>query len=82
MKAFITIPFVLALAITAAGAQTTGQSQIRHIETSLNHLTVLEFGEPVTTLAVGDLDSFKAAFGGIGKNDCGGCHEKYRIKKS
>src|SRR5271154_1756631 len=59
MKAFITIPFVLALAVTSADAQTTGQSQIRHIETSLNHLTVLEFGEPVTTLAVGDLDSFK-----------------------
>jgi cytochrome c556 len=31
---------------------------------------------------VTDLDSFKAAFGNIGKNDCGGCHEKYRIKKS
>jgi cytochrome c556 len=31
---------------------------------------------------VTDLDSFKAAFGTIGKNDCGGCHEKYRVKKS
>ncbi len=31
---------------------------------------------------VTDLDSFKAAFGSIGKNDCGGCHEKYRVKKS
>jgi cytochrome c556 len=30
--------------------------------------------------SVKDLDSFKAAFGNIGKNDCGGCHEKYRVK--
>jgi cytochrome c556 len=31
---------------------------------------------------VTDLDSFKAAFGNIGKNDCGSCHEQYRVKKS
>ena len=49
----------LALAVAAAGGQTTTQSQIRHIETSLNHLTVLEFGEPVTTLAIADPDSFQ-----------------------
>lgn len=47
------------LAVTAAGAQTTSQSQVRHIETSLNHLTVLEFAEPVTTIAVADTDSFQ-----------------------
>jgi len=31
---------------------------------------------------VKDLDSFKAAIGNIGKNDCGSCHEQYRVKKS
>jgi hypothetical protein len=49
----------LALVAIAAEAQTTSQSQIRHIETSLNHLTVLEFGESVTTLAIADPDSFE-----------------------
>jgi cytochrome c556 len=32
--------------------------------------------------SVTDLTTFKAAFGSIGKQDCGGCHELYRIKKS
>jgi cytochrome c556 len=32
--------------------------------------------------SVKDLDSFKAAIGNIGKNDCGACHQNYRIKKS
>jgi cytochrome c556 len=36
----------------------------------------------VADASVKDLDSFKAAFGDIGKNDCGGCHQTYRIKKS
>jgi hypothetical protein len=61
MKALLTIS--VALAVAVAGAQTPGsnlgQNQIRHIETSLNHLTVLEFGEPVATLAIADPDSFQ-----------------------
>ena len=32
--------------------------------------------------SVKDLDSFKAAFSNIGKNDCGACHEHYRQKKT
>jgi hypothetical protein len=57
MKTLMSLIFVFAVA--AAEAQTTGQGQIRHVKTSMNHLTVLEFGEPVTTLAIGDADSFQ-----------------------
>jgi hypothetical protein len=57
MKMLITIP--VALAVAVAGAQTTNQDQVRHLETALNHLTVLEFGEPVSTIAVADTDSFR-----------------------
>ena len=57
MKWFIIIP--LAFLTTAARTQTITQHQIQHVATSLNHLTVLEFGEPVTTLAVGDPDDFE-----------------------
>jgi cytochrome c556 len=32
--------------------------------------------------SVTDADSLKAALGDIGKNDCGGCHQVYRVKKS
>jgi cytochrome c556 len=31
--------------------------------------------------SVTNLDTFKAAFGGVAK-DCGGCHDTYRLKKS
>src|SRR5579863_9982887 len=57
MKMLMTM--LLMLPVAVAGEQTTSQSQIRHIETSLNHLTVLEFGESVTTLAIADPDSFQ-----------------------
>ncbi len=56
MKSLLSISLAVA---TVAGAQTTGQNQIQHVQTSLNHLTVLAFGEPVTTLAVADPGSFK-----------------------
>jgi cytochrome c556 len=32
--------------------------------------------------SVKDLDTFKASFATIGKEDCGSCHQTYRIKKS
>jgi hypothetical protein len=57
MKMLMILPFALAAAV--AGAQTTNQSQVHHVETSLNHLTVIEFGEPVTTLAIADTNSFQ-----------------------
>jgi cytochrome c556 len=43
-----------------------------------------KFGEDAKAAdaSVKDLDSFKAAIGNIGKNDCGSCHQNYRIKKS
>jgi Conjugal transfer protein len=57
MKTLMTI--LLVFTVAAVEAQTTSQSQVRHIETSLNHLTVLEFGESITTLAIADPDSFE-----------------------
>jgi cytochrome c556 len=43
-----------------------------------------KFGEDAKAAAasVKDLDGFKAAIGNIGKNDCGACHQTYRLKKS
>lgn len=44
----------------------------------------VKFGDDAkaANASVKDLESFKAAFGNIGKNDCGACHELYRAKKS
>jgi Conjugal transfer protein len=50
---------LLALAAISAAAQTTNFSQIQHIETALNHLTVIDFAEPVITVAVADPDSIQ-----------------------
>jgi cytochrome c556 len=43
----------------------------------------VKFGDDAKAAAssVKDVDSLKAAMGNIGKNDCGSCHETYRVKK-
>jgi cytochrome c556 len=43
----------------------------------------VKFGDDAKAAAgtVKDVDSLKAALGPLGKNDCGGCHETYRVKK-
>src|ERR1700734_2001360 len=50
---------LLALAAISAAAQTTNFSQIQHIETALNPLTVIDFVEPVVAVAVADPDSIQ-----------------------
>lgn len=42
-----------------------------------------KFGDDAKAAAasVKDVDSLKAALGNIGKNDCGSCHQEYRLKK-
>jgi cytochrome c556 len=43
----------------------------------------VKFGEDAKAAdsSVTDVDTLKAALGNIGKNDCGGCHQIYRVKK-
>lgn len=50
---------VLLFGSLAARAQTTSFDQVPHIETSLNHLTIIDVGEPVTDLAIADRDAFQ-----------------------
>ena len=57
MKSFLGA--LLALAAIGTAAQSTNFSQIQHIETALNHLTVIDFAEPVVSVAVADPDSIQ-----------------------
>ena len=57
MKSFLGA--VLALAAVGAAAQSTNFNQIQHIETALNHLTVIDLAEPIVTVAVADPDSIQ-----------------------
>jgi hypothetical protein len=57
MKALITVG--LALASVASAAQTVTFSQIPHIQTALNHLTVIELGELVVKVEIADRVAFE-----------------------
>ena len=57
MKSFLGA--VLALAAIGTAAQSTNFNQIQHIETALNHLTVIDLAEPIVTVAVADPDSIQ-----------------------
>jgi hypothetical protein len=57
MRSFLLV--ALAATSLSACAQTTNFNQIQRIETALNHLTVVDLGEPVINLAVAEPDAFE-----------------------
>jgi hypothetical protein len=57
MKSFLFV--ALAATSLSAFAQTTNFNQVQHIETALNHLTVIDLGEPVVNLAVALPEAFE-----------------------
>ena len=65
------------------GGDTAAKPEIwENIEDFKARLVKLGTDSKAALESVTDLETFKAAFGNIGKNDCAGCHEKYRVKKS
>jgi hypothetical protein len=56
MKALIAVG--LAFASVACVAQTVNFNQVPHIQTALNHLTVIELGEPVIKVEIADRIAF------------------------
>jgi cytochrome c556 len=66
-----------------SGGDTAAKAEIwENIDDFKARLVKLGTDAKAAIESVKDLDTFKAAFGSIGKNDCGGCHEKYRVKKT
>src|SRR5260370_32137480 len=57
MRSFLSA--ALAATSLSACAQTTDFNQVQHIQTALNHLTVVDLGEPVINLAVAEPDAFE-----------------------
>ncbi len=64
------------------GGETAADPKIwQNLEDFKARLAKLGTDAKAAAASVTDLDSFRAAFSAIGKYDCGGCHERYRIKK-
>jgi hypothetical protein len=64
MKHLLVGLLALALAVPPMSAQkieneTPSREHVVRVQTAMNHLTVIEVGEPVTTVAVGSPESFK-----------------------
>jgi len=57
MRSFLLVAF--AATSLSAFAQTTNFNQVQHVETALNHLTLIDLGEPVINLAVALPDAFE-----------------------
>jgi hypothetical protein len=57
MRSFLFV--ALAATSLSAFGQTTNFNQVQHIETALDHLTVIDLGEPVVNLAVALPDAFE-----------------------
>jgi Conjugal transfer protein len=57
MRSFLFV--ALAATSLSAFAQTTNFNQVQHIETALDHLTVIDLGEPVVNLAIALPDAFE-----------------------
>ena len=57
-SALLVLAVLSASTVQTVAAQTTSFAQIQHIHTAMDHLTVLEIGEPVTTLAIANPDAF------------------------
>ena len=53
---FIVVPSLLAIAALSQQSGTPSPNAVVHVATALNHLTVLEFHEPVTMAAAGSSD--------------------------
>src|SRR5262249_39677225 len=54
---FLAVPFTLPA--QKIDSQTPARDRVVRVQTALNHLTVIEVAEPVTTVAVGSPQSFK-----------------------